>query len=445
LHSLNHLNDPHIVKFVAGLKRARSTGSHDHYLIFEWADGGNLRDRWQKHPEPQLTEELLKDTVRQFYGLSNALRKVHESDKAHYRHGDLKPENILWFNDNDGFGTLKIGDWGLAKKHNLATRLRTNKTVTKHGTLRYEPPEAEGNKRSRLYDIWAIGCVMLEHIIWMLYGWEGIVKFTRSVKGDGSVEVPFYELDTDKGLEEGDSNRYRVHPVVVDWMNHLAKESACRKDTALGDMLELVRKDLLVVQLSKWGGSFNDSDPSTLAVSLHSESSTASTNIILTVAPTDEDPSPPPPPPPAMIPGIKVQRAEQARPGPTPMQGRFRIRADLFCEKMRDITGDGIQQDRPGYWRVPRGARRPPAQYSKAASGDDDRLSTDSAKRRQLNGEAWAANLKNDASPFANGGLSAPVRGDKRVRCGSLLPTLSFLFRWLQLRLYPIQCFAPRS
>ena len=416
LHLLNRLNDPHIVKFVAALKRERSTGSHDYYLIFEWADGGNLRDRWQKNPTPELTEDLVKDTVQQFYGLSKALCKVHKSDKDHYRHGDLKPENILWFKDNDKFGTLKIGDWGLAKKHNLATRLRTNKTVTKHGTLRYEPPEALGSKRSRLYDIWAIGCVMLEHIIWMLYGWGGVVKFTNSVKGEGqSAEVPFYELETNEELDE-DMKRYRVHHVVVDWMDHLAKEPACGKGTALGDMLQLVRKELLVVALSPWGGSFNENDSDSATLTLRHKSSTPSARIVISEALT-ESPAEPSPPPPA-VPGIKVQHADPVRPMPTPIQGPFRILAKRFYENMKDISGEEIEIDRPGYWLISPRARRPPAKYASASSGDDGHLSTDSAKRRQLNADTRTDNMKVDASPFAGSGLSAAVLGDKRrVRC----------------------------
>jgi serine/threonine protein kinase len=55
---------------------------------------------------------MLSSVLKQLHGLSDTFKKTHISG---YRHGDSKPANILWFRDGEGFGTLKMGDWGDAK------------------------------------------------------------------------------------------------------------------------------------------------------------------------------------------------------------------------------------------------------------------------------------------------------------------------------------------
>lgn len=142
LWDMNSLNQKHIVRFITAFRR----GDEGHYLMFEWANGGNLRNLWRTFKRPALTRDLVKATIKQLVGLAQGIDKAHyPGNGVWYRHGDLKPENILWFKDEDGdesrMGTLKIGDWGLAKQHQIVTELRNNKTSTEYGTRRYEPPE----------------------------------------------------------------------------------------------------------------------------------------------------------------------------------------------------------------------------------------------------------------------------------------------------------------
>lgn len=95
--------------------------------MFLWADGGNLRDFWKNHPNPEMKPELVKEMIEQIRGMAEAIQKLHDWDNSkHYRHGDIKPENILRFpgRDTSQIGTLKISDLGSAQHHNVATRLR---------------------------------------------------------------------------------------------------------------------------------------------------------------------------------------------------------------------------------------------------------------------------------------------------------------------------------
>lgn len=116
-----------IIRFMAAVTR-----EYERYLVFEWANGGNLREFWVRH-NPHLTRALIRDITLQLRGLAHALEEMHSRN---YRHGDLKPENILRVttpghdNSADKVGTLKICDMGLSKYHTMDTQLRDPGTGT---------------------------------------------------------------------------------------------------------------------------------------------------------------------------------------------------------------------------------------------------------------------------------------------------------------------------
>lgn len=273
LAKMNELNHKHIVRFITAFRRG-SSKDPEHYLMFEWADGGNLLDLWEKNPKPALEPPLIKAVIEQLLGLASALCSAHYLEEdgkltgGGYRHGDLKPANILWFQDSDNIGTLKIGDWGEAKIHNVVTALRHSRTTAKFATRRYEAPETETGvkallpdqaefRRSRLYDLWAMGCITLEFIIWLLYGNDVLDQFNQRVKDESGGDSPFYQLSEVNGKKVA-----RVHGVVEHWIDHISRDPSCEAGTtALGDLLKIVRTGLLVVKLPKEGGTFNDNDP----------------------------------------------------------------------------------------------------------------------------------------------------------------------------------------
>jgi len=252
---MNKLDQEHIVRFITAFRRRRQHGEDEHYLMFEWADGGNLRNLWKNMPSPTLTAPLVKDVIKQVLGLAQALDAAHNLNVtgASYRHGDLKPENILVFNKGGSIGTLKISDWGEAREHGQATEMRPSKTTARYGTRLYEAPEVETGitpkrlgqstkRRSRLYDIWSMGCITLELTIWLLYGAEGLGRFGREL-GFSS----FYQTSVVNGRKVA-----QVHDVAVRWMDQMADDPRCQVgSTAIGDLLELVRTALLVVKLPR--------------------------------------------------------------------------------------------------------------------------------------------------------------------------------------------------
>lgn len=277
LKNIKELNHPHITKCIAAIRRGERR-----YFMFPWADGGNLLEHWKQIGQQSPNPTLVRQTIEQLRGIADALDTLHNCDNSSsdllkvptmqsgggnktvdneksIRHGDLKPENILRFLPDHGritnsatgkprlkteLGILKIADMGLAKQHVVATQLRTN-TSQRYGTIRYEAPEAitQDKGRSRLYDIWSMGCITLEFIIWILHGNDKLEDFHAQVEADRKQTCQYFEL------REG-SQHAEVHHVVAEWINRIRiSDPECSQDTAIRDLLDVVQNRLLVVDL----------------------------------------------------------------------------------------------------------------------------------------------------------------------------------------------------
>lgn len=133
---------------------------------------------------------MLSWIMQQCYGIVDAVAFIHnpgvlnpQGDPVFGRHGDIKPENILWFKkrlDSGGMGALVLSDLGLAAIH----RDKSRSNIPGHdipATPNYRPPECnmDGEKGfiSRSFDIWTLGCLFLELLVWLLNGWQGRQDF----------------------------------------------------------------------------------------------------------------------------------------------------------------------------------------------------------------------------------------------------------------------------
>lgn len=255
LDRISGLSHRHLIQRIAAIERGRQR-----CLMFLWAEGGNLREFWTNRPKPIVTVGLVRDIIEQLRGMADALQTLHEYDaNLHFRHGDIKPENILIFPDRDEsrIGTLKISDLGSAKYHNVVTRLREQTGGKAWATIVYQPPEAVTNPllaTSRLYDIWSMGCVILEFMVWLLYGYEELKDFGASIKGKLQEPSSFFVLDTEQ------SGVAHIHHSVKACLDRLSGDPECARETALGDLLEIVKTKLLVVKLPPHTESATESD-----------------------------------------------------------------------------------------------------------------------------------------------------------------------------------------
>lgn len=290
--ALTVLNHGHhnIVAVIAAFRQANK-----YHILFEWAAGGTLREFWARNPKPHVTASLVLDIVEQMAGLANALKFMHnggdirdptwtatslsltrdEIDRAvmidvprivveqtvddlsfsrqssrdtgeNWRHGDIKPDNILIFPSEPApLGTLKLADLGRAKHHTLDTRSRPEIEWEYWGTTKYEPPDLSAGKpersMSRLYDVWSLGCVFFECLVWLLYGSEGLNKHDEQTGIRESMGTPFWN--------RVGSREATISQTTSLLMNVMQDHAAFQGDSALGDVLKLIRTKMLVVSL----------------------------------------------------------------------------------------------------------------------------------------------------------------------------------------------------
>ena len=265
------LEHEHLMKFVAGFRQ-----NSKRYLMFLWADGGNLREFWNECKDHTCSEVMIKWSLGQMLGLSGALDKLHNHSQINCRHGDLKPENIVRAPDLDDLGRLLIADMGLAKIHSLPTRKRNNPSLSGGGTFRYSSPEigaGSGCKISRSYDMWSIGCVLLEFVIWLLYGKAELDRFDKAC----------FKTDSDAYYDPSAGN-FDISPDVKAWIQHM--EVTClRRDEpcvspALRRLFYFIKDRLLVEDHEHQDSDQEDHD------SAPAESNSAGIAFSLTTVPT---------------------------------------------------------------------------------------------------------------------------------------------------------------
>ncbi|KAI0437012.1 kinase-like protein [Xylaria telfairii] len=242
LIATQNLKHPHLIRHIATIQHGEL-----YYVIFPWADGGNLSDFWKSDPDALQTRppSLFKWSFQQMFGLVDGLFALHE---VNCRHGDLKPENILHFRAPDNStlqhiqsGTLVIADVGVSRVHQQATELRKDPTKTKATTPCYEAPEVELDEkapRGRRYDMWSVGCIFMEFTIWLLYGHAAIGNFRKLRSG-----AAYYEMTT--------KNTAVIHPAVSRGLEALRNDPRCGEDTGLSNLVSLIADDLIVIDAGK--------------------------------------------------------------------------------------------------------------------------------------------------------------------------------------------------
>ncbi|KAK4443113.1 kinase-like domain-containing protein [Podospora aff. communis PSN243] len=246
LEEIKDLGHPHLIKLLATCQR----GSF-RCFIFPWAEGGNLWNFWEREDEIPRTTDFVLWLLGQVFGIIDAIRVLHEKN---IRHGDIKPQNILHFvaaprgKKNDRWGRFVLADVGVSKMHKHVTLKRNEATNTVEVTLLYEAPEAEydrknGQPRSRRYDMWSSGCMLLEFVVWLLYGFGAVSTFRsrrRSSKGDPTT-APGNFFRQEKG-------KVKIHSMVKKALELLRADPRCEKGTALAELLDLIENRLLKVR-----------------------------------------------------------------------------------------------------------------------------------------------------------------------------------------------------
>ncbi|KAM7199737.1 Protein kinase-like domain containing protein [Naviculisporaceae sp. PSN 640] len=242
LDRISHFKNNHLIQHLASYETSCS-----YCLVFPWAAGGHLGEFWHREGSTPRTPDLILWSLEQMVGLAGALQLLYEDGT---RHGDIKPLNILHFTQPGcGRGTLVLADVGISKFHHQSTGLRNEKTMTDESTWDYEAPEVEKLHpshhlpRSRSYDSWSVGCVLMEFVVWLLYGSEAVKTFQDRRKTPDRFNDFYY----DRFGAFFRRDIIEVHPVVKRAFVKLREDARCGHDRALGDLLTLISNRLLQI------------------------------------------------------------------------------------------------------------------------------------------------------------------------------------------------------
>ena len=229
-----------------------------YYMLFSYAQC-NLRQYMRRRNFGEPTKRNILWLLRQFLGLSHALREIHNlsntdavpegstnllAPTANLRksgwHHDLKPENILYFRDLSPLGgAFQIADFGSGKVHTY--RSGSVNTRSPNGTLTYEPPEAvKEGATSRPYDMWSMGCVFLELLIWAAFNYKSVKSFTsdRDQRRSPGSQT---DIVADDGFwqRDGDGN-ITLRQSVQNWIEKLRNELRRQGNQYFEKVLDLV-------------------------------------------------------------------------------------------------------------------------------------------------------------------------------------------------------------
>jgi len=119
----------------------------DQWVVMEYVCGESLEDVIDRSPQGMPVEQMLW----WMRGVCAGVAYLHDHGIVHR---DLKPGNI--FSDE---GTVKIGDYGLAKFISCSRRSGQTESV---GTVHYMAPEIANGRYGREIDTYALGIILFE-------------------------------------------------------------------------------------------------------------------------------------------------------------------------------------------------------------------------------------------------------------------------------------------
>ena len=221
-------NHPNIIPLLASYTLDTVESGHHVkvlYLLFPLAEM-DLAD-WMTKPQiPSNVARLSKQErqayiYRSIYVLISSISYLHRDvDGKVTAHHDLKPRNILLVDDE-----MKIADFGHSHLRPILEGSAT-KRASGLGTYEYQPPEywnEDGSraevKHGRAFDVWAMGCIMIELATLVVHDWQSgrVIEFReerrRNPKRDRKVPVSVQK--------DSDVSFHNNMIVVKDWVDRL--------------------------------------------------------------------------------------------------------------------------------------------------------------------------------------------------------------------------------
>ena len=242
------------------------------YMLFPLAEQ-NLRQYIKQTNHPSLTKENVLWLLEQFKGLADGVRQIHnltglgpgmldrrlninqKRERTGFHH-DLKPENILVFLDSQRDSddqvtgrTWKIADFGSARIGLILSgsgsggQERSYFTSNlSHGDTAYGAPDYELEKKtSRPYDMWSLGCIFLECLLWVF----GKPDSSPADFAAERMKIPDRLANQDSAFwYVGSDGKVRLKPAVVERLKELKIECAGRG--VFNELVSIVAKLLTI-------------------------------------------------------------------------------------------------------------------------------------------------------------------------------------------------------
>ncbi|CAE7186975.1 hypothetical protein P3342_008649 [Pyrenophora teres f. teres] len=239
LHSgMDH--DNHIIKCYGTFECLDSSGNPTYNLLLEHAEC-DLAEYWAKTTPMGDTQEEAR-SWKLMFSMASALQQVHQTRQIGTQHlqgvhFDLKPDNILYTRN----GQWKLCDFGFTKFTNVRGSMKSRIYVD-GGTRKYQAPESKySSPVNQPYDIWSMGCVMLELLVW-IHGDYGIYRASEKPQTTSNY--------TKRNCgRSGFHNGFGILPSIKGWFQRLKNRNTDEKSITRRT-LDIVENHLLVIDPS---------------------------------------------------------------------------------------------------------------------------------------------------------------------------------------------------
>jgi serine/threonine protein kinase len=228
-------------------------------MLFPLANG-DLYHFLRGSASPTLTRRFAGWLIEQTGGLCDAIRYLHDyelpvsassnglpSTRRIGFHHDLKPANILLYGADVDNTVLKIGDFGSGAVKFVSSiqedSIYNRKAST--GDPIYSAPEYVIEGRVSLpKDIWGLGCIFLEILVWALDSSQNVIERFEQARREFSENSP---RKAPTYWCHGQDGQPYLNPAVLVQLNELDTRS---KDTGFfRPILDMIRQMLTVSHL----------------------------------------------------------------------------------------------------------------------------------------------------------------------------------------------------
>ncbi|KAL9083192.1 MAG: hypothetical protein Q9165_008635 [Trypethelium subeluteriae] len=178
-----------LVQFFGSLEQGDA-----YHIILEYANKGTLEQYWQNVAQPREPKDIgsswenILSLVRAMQGIHNIVCRPEAShNEGRGWHQDIKPANVLCnLSGNRPVYqcVYKLADLGLS--HVVLGQSRDARVIDSRGTRTYGAPETyrpdevtETRERyvTQKIDVWSLGCILVEHAVWLTQGKKGLEDF----------------------------------------------------------------------------------------------------------------------------------------------------------------------------------------------------------------------------------------------------------------------------